>query len=308
MIKIIFFDIDGTLRPFETGVIPKSTQEAVKKAHDAGIITAIATGRHWMEIKNENLIEGMRFDAFVTLDGEYCYVLDRDAVDDAVTKNKHYIHHDEYIFDSSQSKEPICYFDPLNGTCVQKIEIAPDQVKTVIDLCKKNSYSCLFEEERMIYANVITDELMEVLQDIKSAEPPVMETDRALENPVFMLIPVMSMEASKELEKLVPGCQLVRWSDGLSFDLTKKDITKVSGIDAILKYYDISLSECAAIGDGWNDVDMLRHCGLGIAMGNAKPECKSAADYICPPILEDGITDAVNYIINYNNSKNESTL
>jgi len=100
MIKIIFFDIDGTLRPFETGVIPKSTQEAVKKAHDAGIITAIATGRHWMEIKNENLIEGMRFDAFVTLDGEYCYVLDRAAVDDAVTKNKHYIHHDEYIFDS----------------------------------------------------------------------------------------------------------------------------------------------------------------------------------------------------------------
>ncbi|OON88246.1 haloacid dehalogenase [Oribacterium sp. C9] len=300
MIKIIFFDIDGTLRPFETGTIPKSTQEAVKKAHDAGIITAIATGRHWMEIKNENLIEGMRFDAFVTLDGEYCYVLDRDVVDEAVEHHEHLLHHKEFIFDSSQAKKPICYFDPLNGTCVQKIEIPPYDVKTVLDICNQNSFSCLFEEERLIYANVITDDLMEVLHDIKSAEPPVMDTSRALYNPVFMLIPVMNLEESKKLEDQIPDCQLVRWSDGLSFDLTKKGITKVSGIDAILKHYGFSLSECAAIGDGWNDVDMLKHCGLGIAMGNAKQECKDVADYICPHILDNGINDAVDFIINYN--------
>lgn len=304
MIKIIFFDIDGTLRPFETGAISKSTQAAVKKAHDAGIITAIATGRHWLEIKNENLIEGMRFDAFVTLDGEYCYVLDKEMVDDAVNRNEHYLHHEHYIFDSSESEKPICYFDPLNGTCVQKIEIAPDQIETVLNLCNEHSFSCLFEEERLIYANTVTHELLKVLQDIKSNQPPVLDTRRALNNPVYMLIPVMGLEDSIELEKKVPGCQLVRWSDGLSFDLTKKGITKVSGIDAILKHYGIALSECAAIGDGWNDVDMLNHCGLGIAMGNAKPECKSVADYICPHILDDGINDAIDYIINYNEAHN----
>lgn len=302
MIKIIFFDIDGTLRPFETGIILQSTQEAVKKAHDAGIITAIATGRHWMEIRNENLIEGMRFDAFVTLDGEYCYVLNKALVDDAIINNEHYIHHNHFSFDSSSSDKAICYFDPLNGTCVQKIEIPANQIKTVLELCQEKSYSCIFEEERLIYTNLISAELLQVLQDIKSAQPPVMDTERALNHPVFMLIPVMSFEASKELEKLVPDCQLVRWSDGLSFDLTKRGITKVSGIDAILNYYGISISECAAIGDGWNDVNMLEHCGLGIAMGNAKSECKSAADYICPHILEDGISDAIDYILNYNES------
>ena len=49
MIKIIFFDIDGTLRPFETGIIPESTTLAIKKAREAGIYCAIATGRHWVE-------------------------------------------------------------------------------------------------------------------------------------------------------------------------------------------------------------------------------------------------------------------
>ena len=48
MIKIIFFDIDGTLRPFETGRVPASTQAALRRAHEAGILCAIATGRHWM--------------------------------------------------------------------------------------------------------------------------------------------------------------------------------------------------------------------------------------------------------------------
>ena len=74
MIKIIFFDIDGTLRPFETGVVPESTKLAIKKARDAGIYCAIATGRHWVEIHNEGLVDGMYFDAFVTLDGGYRYI------------------------------------------------------------------------------------------------------------------------------------------------------------------------------------------------------------------------------------------
>jgi len=300
MIKIIFFDIDGTLRPFETGQIPKSAQIAVKKAHDAGIITAIATGRHWMELKNENLIEGMRFDAFVTLDGEYCYVLDTDIVDRAIDNNEHYIHSDNYIFDLTHSSEPFCYFDPLNGTCVQKIQITREQIQTVLDLCNEEPFSCLFEEERYIYANFVTEELMQVLSEIKSTTPPTVDPKRALDNPVFMLIPVMDFEESKKLEHLLPGCQLVRWSDGLSFDLTKKGITKISGIDAILKHYNFSLSECAAIGDGWNDVEMIQHCGIGIAMGNAKKECKDVANYICPSILDDGILDAVDYIIDHN--------
>ena len=75
MIKIIFFDIDGTLRPFETGVIPEATKLAIKKAREAGIYCAIATGRHWVEIHNEGLVDGMYFDAFVTLDGGYSYIL-----------------------------------------------------------------------------------------------------------------------------------------------------------------------------------------------------------------------------------------
>ena len=33
---------------------------------------------------------------------------------------------------------------------------------------------------------------------------------------------------------------------------------------------------------------------------NPKEECKAVADYICPSIFDDGLSDAVDYIINYN--------
>jgi len=78
MIKIIFFDIDGTLRPFETGIIPEDSKDAVRRAREAGVLCAIATGRHWVEIYNEGLVEDMYFDAFVTLDGGYDYILHPD--------------------------------------------------------------------------------------------------------------------------------------------------------------------------------------------------------------------------------------
>ncbi|HBP24576.1 MAG TPA: haloacid dehalogenase [Oribacterium sp.] len=297
MIKIIFFDIDGTLRPFETGRVPETTQAALRRAHEAGILCAIATGRHWMEIRNENLAEGMRFDAFVTMDGEFCYVLDSKKVDAAIARGEHLRHDQPSCFDMRQLDAPLAYFDPQNGRVVQRIEIPKSAVQKVIELCEEQSFACLFEEERAIYANRLTPQLLQVLKDIKSAKPPVRPMSEALENPIYMMIPVMPYEEAAELERRVPECAIVRWSDGLSFDLTKKGITKVSGIDAILKAYGFTRDEAAAIGDGWNDVEMIEHCGLGIAMGNAKPECKAVADYICPSILEGGIPDAIDYIL-----------
>ncbi|RMF27251.1 MAG: HAD family phosphatase [Chloroflexi bacterium] len=48
-----------------------------------------------------------------------------------------------------------------------------------------------------------------------------------------------------------------------------------------------------AIGDQGNDVTMLRWAGVGVAMGNASPEARAAADWIAPPLEADGVAVAV---------------
>ena len=45
----------------------------------------------------------------------------------------------------------------------------------------------------------------------------------------------------------------------------------------------------AAFGDDFNDIGMLKFCGIGVAMGNAIAEVKSIADDVCLTNDEDGL-------------------
>lgn len=68
---------------------------------------------------------------------------------------------------------------------------------------------------------------------------------------------------------------------GFAIHIMEKGHSKVSGIRKASELLDIPLEEFIAIGDADNDVKMLRECGHGIAVGNASPAAKAAADYVC---------------------------
>ena len=50
-----------------------------------------------------------------------------------------------------------------------------------------------------------------------------------------------------------------------------------------------------AFGDGGNDVSMLRHAAIGVAMGNAVDEVKEHANYITTSVDEDGVANALKH-------------
>ena len=45
----------------------------------------------------------------------------------------------------------------------------------------------------------------------------------------------------------------------------------------------------AAFGDDINDLEMVRNCGIGVAVGNAIETVKAAAKYICDINNNDGV-------------------
>lgn len=69
MIKIVFFDVDGTLLS-SRGEVLESTKRALKQLKEKGILTCIATGRHQTEIVP---FTDLGFEGFITLNGGYCY-------------------------------------------------------------------------------------------------------------------------------------------------------------------------------------------------------------------------------------------
>ena len=50
-----------------------------------------------------------------------------------------------------------------------------------------------------------------------------------------------------------------------------------------------------AFGDGGNDISMLQHAGIGVAMGNAGDEVKKVADYVTSSVDEDGVINALRH-------------
>lgn len=65
----------------------------------------------------------------------------------------------------------------------------------------------------------------------------------------------------------------------------------------LANYLGIAAEETIAIGDGVNDVSMLRAAGLGVAMGNAWPAAKQAADVVTASNEEHGVAEALNRFV-----------
>jgi len=76
--------------------------------------------------------------------------------------------------------------------------------------------------------------------------------------------------------------------DGLAM-IMHKDATKSKAVAALARDWGIDQYEIAAFGDDLNDIDMLSHAGIGVAMQNALPEVKAVADYICGDCDSDGV-------------------
>jgi len=68
-----------------------------------------------------------------------------------------------------------------------------------------------------------------------------------------------------------------------------KSSTKLNGIKYICDEMGIGLEEVICFGNDYNDVEMLKFCGVGVAVENALDEAKQAADYVCKSNNEDGV-------------------
>jgi hydroxymethylpyrimidine pyrophosphatase-like HAD family hydrolase len=92
-----------------------------------------------------------------------------------------------------------------------------------------------------------------------------------------------------------------RFSPGLSImrthvwlvEATAAGVDKGSGLRKLCEIMDIDPQRVLAIGDSENDIPMLRAAGFGVAMGNATESLKAIADWIAPPIEEDGAAVAL---------------
>ena len=76
-------------------------------------------------------------------------------------------------------------------------------------------------------------------------------------------------------------------------EILHPDGGKHKALDWLGRHLGIRRDETLAFGNGYNDVDMLRWAGLGVAIGGAVPEVLEVADLVAPPLEEDGVAQVI---------------
>lgn len=97
----------------------------------------------------------------------------------------------------------------------------------------------------------------------------------------------------KEMYEHLKECMGVFRSEPYFLELVPKGIDKAQSLSVLLKEIGMTSGEMIAIGDGFNDLSMIKYAGLGIAMENAQDIVKENADFITLSNEEDGVAYAV---------------
>lgn len=248
--KIIFFDIDDTLYIKAESRIPESTIQALHQLKQQGIIIAIATGRG--------------LGVFPSMVNRLIEQVDIELL---VTINGQYVRY--------QGQTLIDY--PLTAL----------QIHQVTDYLTQQRIAYAYMTAETIFAFNETPALKNALHSLNIGytllEPHEFDTHL----PVYQMLAFYDDNSTVTLA--VPdSLKTIRWHFN-GVDILDIHGSKARGIKIALEKLQIDVSEAWAFGDGLNDIEMLREVGFGVAMGNAHPDLKAVADYVCPSIVEDGI-------------------
>jgi Cof subfamily protein (haloacid dehalogenase superfamily) len=93
----------------------------------------------------------------------------------------------------------------------------------------------------------------------------------------------------EQLRGMVPNDLYFEMNEGILGLIMHRDAAKWNALQLIAEHFNINTSAIVAFGDDLNDIEMLRKCGVGVAVANAIDECKAAADYVCGDCDDDGV-------------------
>ena len=280
--KYIFFDIDGTLFNSE-GKVPVSTKKALKMAQAKGHEVFINTGRCRPIIPLELLKLG--FDGLVCGTGGYIE------------------YKDKLIFERSFNEE-------------QTNRVLDYSIKYDIPIIMSTSTECVASTtDTAKYIVLLTNGAFK-LEDFKSAEdlnkspllqsmqPFIIDDDKKnyfknhprVSDFIFIESPFTVEEWNEKIgDDINVGKASFKVPDEYSGEITLAASTKSTGIEELLKYLGADMKDSIGVGDGYNDIDMLRGVHLSIAMGNSPDDVKKIADYVTDDINEDGVFNALKH-------------
>jgi Cof subfamily protein (haloacid dehalogenase superfamily) len=255
--KIIFFDIDGTILSHRNFKISSSTKAAIKAVQKNGHLAFVNTGRTLAEMEHE--ITDIGFDGYVCGCGTYIS------------------YQDKVLFQKTV---------PSDITKALITDFKSYQIEAILE----GSSAIYYDSETKIemIRQILDSQVKEHHFNVKAWQDENISIDKFCIWPATAEGYLLFYNKYKDLFDFID-----RKMD--FYEVVPKGLSKATGIQFLLEHLDIPHENTYALGDGANDLPMLRYVKHSIAMENADEETRSLVSYITKDVDEDGVYHALRH-------------
>jgi len=283
--KLLALDLDGTTLNAQLDILPE-VKRAIAAAQAHGVIVTIATGRMFgatLPYAERLNIHGplICFQGGLICDSRTGEVYQHTTVQGALAAEAIELLLAADLF-------VIAYIDERLWVVRRRPELDtylgwhPERPEVVID--------------PDLASTIANASIARLLTQTESARAPDL-ADMVVANPPTKLLfvadpPVVEREIARLTAHFAGRLSVFR-SHSLFGEITPLGISKGAALEQLAARLGIPREQVIAIGDHENDISMIEWAGLGLAMGNAIPEVRAAANAIIPAIDEAGVAWAI---------------
>lgn len=171
------------------------------------------------------------------------------------------------------------------GRVIADNPLPKDRLSILTETFAERKIPLQFNSMEKLYMNFVDDRVRQVLAEIHT---PVHDTGEYEGESLYQVVAYITENDASWVEEVSKSFQVTSWHPN-GIDIITQGGGKDWGMRAYLEHTGILREETIAFGDGANDVSMIRFAGMGVAMGNAAPALKEAADLVAEDIDSDGL-------------------
>lgn len=261
MIKLVVTDIDDTLLNSK-GEISEKNREVIEKCKEQDVKVILASGRP--DFGMMSIVEDLKLDSYDN------YLLSYNGARIANLKTN------EIIYEKF---------------------LSPERIKFLIGVALENDCDILTYQNGKVLTNS-DNEYARIEAGLVSAELVISENMKEEINEgaakvIILKHPDEAQKVKEKLEKELGAEYEVATSKPFFIEVNDKGISKGVSLDSLCQKLGLTKDNVMALGDGLNDLSMIEFAGMGVAVANANPKLKEAANFISLSNDEDGFAYAI---------------
>ncbi len=263
-IQLLVLDIDGTIAG-ESNEIRQPVLRAIQAAQSRGIQVAIATGRMYRSALRFHREVGSTL-PLLAYQGAW--------IQDPATQQLHR----HWPVSKQTAQQLLDYFEQPQLRSLLSVHFYINDQLYVRELTPETQ---IYSQRSGIEPRAVGD-LRQVLTD----EPTKV---LALSDDTVVIDQLLGSLR----QQYTPAELYLTKSVATFFEATNPFANKGTGVRYLAELLGIDAANVMAIGDNFNDMEMLEYAGIGVAMGNAPEDVKAVAQWVAPSIEQDGAAAAI---------------